>query len=85
MAIAGIAYKFERQSLDTKFEVLGKRHPHPIAVMVKVERTWFVQGRYKEAESLAIQILQFRGEILGARHPHTLVAMYQLARTWWQE
>ncbi|PKK50880.1 hypothetical protein CI102_4817, partial [Trichoderma harzianum] len=40
------------------------------------------QGRYKEAEEIAVVALDRQREILGKEHPDTLLSMHNLACTW---
>ena len=37
------------------------------------------QGRWKEAEQLAVQVMEIRKTVLGVEHPDTLTAMSNLA------
>jgi hypothetical protein len=41
--------------------------------------TYETQGRYKEAETLNLQVLEIRKRVLGAEHPDALVSMHNLA------
>ena len=81
VSLAQIKHKLQEDSLRRKIEVLGARNPRVITMMVQITSDWFHQGRYREVEPIALQIVQFRREILGALHPDTLKAMYDLART----
>ncbi|KAH6692822.1 hypothetical protein BKA61DRAFT_499510, partial [Leptodontidium sp. MPI-SDFR-AT-0119] len=36
-------------------------------------------GRWKEAETLLVQVMKFRKKVLGEEHPHTLTSVNNLA------
>lgn len=51
--------------------------------MGNLASTYWKQGRYTEAETLQMQVLEARRkpEVLGEEHPHTLASMSDLALT----
>ena len=75
MVTAAMRYALERQCLNQKKDTLGIRHPDTLAYMAQLAADWFGQGRFREVEPLAVQIVELRKEILGARHPVTLSSM----------
>ena len=81
VAVARIACERQRECVRLKLQVLEARHLDTITSMVQLTSDWFHQGRNREREPLAAQIVQFGREILGDLHPDTLKAMYELART----
>lgn len=62
-----------------KLEVLGARHADTITFMAKITFNWFEQGRYKEVEPLAVQVLEFGRKVLGVTQPDTVSAMAEVA------
>jgi hypothetical protein len=44
--------------------------------------TTVVQGQWKEAEELEVQVMQTRKRVLGEEHPETLTTMRNLASTY---
>ncbi|KAI0437652.1 hypothetical protein F4803DRAFT_565895 [Xylaria telfairii] len=89
----GLAEKFETQATDIRREVLGQDHPDTLSSMNNLASTYWNQGRWKEAESLGVQVLERpeslgvqvlerRKTILGPDHPDTLNSMNNLACTW---
>lgn len=66
-----------------KLEVLGAKNPQTIKSMLDVYRSWNSQGRYREAEPLAIAIVKVQKEVLGSLHPNTLWAKRGVVKMWW--
>ncbi|KAK4033926.1 hypothetical protein C8A01DRAFT_49591 [Parachaetomium inaequale] len=50
--------------------------------MANLASTYRNQGRWKEAESLEVQVMGTRKRVLGEEHPDTLTSMANLAHTW---
>ncbi|KAJ9134829.1 hypothetical protein NKR19_g8522 [Coniochaeta hoffmannii] len=50
--------------------------------MGNLASTYRDQGRWKEAESLEMQVMEARKRVLGEEHPDTLTSMHNLAFTW---
>ena len=64
MSMASMAYAMQKHSLQVKIEVLGARNSQTIKFMVELSHNWFNQGRYRELEPLAVQVVQIRREVL---------------------
>lgn len=77
-----IAVALQRRALQTRFEVLGARHPSTMTMMVDLVHTWYHQGNYREAEPIAVLILELRKEVFGTDHEGTVTTMKDLAITW---
>jgi hypothetical protein len=50
--------------------------------MANLALTYQIQGRWKEAEELFMQVMETFKRVLGAEHPDTLTSMNHLAYTW---
>ncbi|KAK4119091.1 hypothetical protein N657DRAFT_650498 [Parathielavia appendiculata] len=50
--------------------------------MANLASTYQNQGRWKEAESLEVQVMETSKRVLGEEHPDTLTSMANLAHTW---
>lgn len=73
----------ERRGLDLKLKVLGAKNPQTIKSMLDVYRPWNPGGRYREAEPLAITIVDVQIEMQGSLHPDTLWAKRRVVKMWW--
>ena len=63
-------------------EGAGRGHPDTLTSMNNLATTYGNQGRYKEAESLFLQVMEKRRSLLGEEHPDTLTSMNNLATTY---
>ena len=57
-------------------------HPDTLTSIANLASTYRNQGRWKEAEALAIQVMETRKRVLGAEHPDTLTSIANLASTY---
>ncbi|EJT69976.1 hypothetical protein GGTG_12153 [Gaeumannomyces tritici R3-111a-1] len=53
--------------------------------MANLASTYWNQGRWKEAESLGVQVMETGKKVLGEKHPDTLVSMANLASMYWKQ
>ena len=68
--------------MEMKKKVLGAEHPDTYLSMGNLACTYLNQGRWIEAEQLAVQIMEMRKKVLEAEHPNTLLSMDNLASTY---
>jgi hypothetical protein len=61
---------------------LGADHPSTLISMGNLTSTYRSQGRWEEAEKLAVQVIETLQTKLGADHPSTLTSMANLASTY---
>jgi hypothetical protein len=61
--------------------VLGEEHPDTLTSMGNLADTYRHQGRWKEAEELALQVLEKQTKVLGHSHPDTLATASWVARS----
>ncbi|KAH6851132.1 P-loop containing nucleoside triphosphate hydrolase protein [Chaetomium sp. MPI-CAGE-AT-0009] len=66
---------------DLGVKTFGGNHHAAINSWVFLTTTYYEQGRYKEAEELAVEVLGLGRVVLGDRHPDTILAMVFLAIT----
>ena len=57
-------------------------HPSTLTSMANLASTYRNQGRWKEADSLEVPVIETRKRVLGEEHPDTLTSMNNLAFTW---
>ena len=50
--------------------------------MASLASTYRYQGRWKEAETLEVVVMEKTKQVLGDDHPHTLTSMVNLASTY---
>ena len=60
-------------------KLLGDEHLDTLETMHRLIRLYANQSRYKEAEPLAVKVLDARGRLLGEEHVETLKSMQDLA------
>ncbi|KAM0270685.1 hypothetical protein ACHAPA_003160 [Fusarium lateritium] len=65
-------------------QVLKENHPDTIRSMADLGATYFSQGRYTEAQDMAIKVLEIRQEVLG-EHPETIRSMADLGLTYYEQ
>ncbi|KAI6263837.1 hypothetical protein MCOR26_011796 [Pyricularia oryzae] len=68
--------------MEMRKRVLGEEHPSTLTSMANLASTYRNQGRWKEAESLFVQVMEMRKRVLGEEHPDTLTSINNLAFTW---
>ena len=68
--------------IETSKRVLGEEHPNTLTSMKNLASTYRKQGRWKEAVSLDVQVMEVRKRVLGEDHPSTLISMDDLAFIW---
>ncbi|KAK4233049.1 hypothetical protein C8A03DRAFT_48277 [Achaetomium macrosporum] len=61
---------------------LGAGHPDTLTSMGNLASTYWNQGRWEEAETLQMQVMETFETKLGADHPDTLTSMANLASTY---
>ena len=66
-------------------KVLGLEHPDTLTSMSHLAWIIHLQGRWKEAEGLNMQVMETRKRVLGIEHPSTLTTMCYLASTLWNQ
>jgi len=67
--------------MEMSVRVLGQEHPDTLSSMGNLASTYRSQGRWKEAESLGVQVMEMSVRVLGQEHPDTLSSMGSLAST----
>jgi hypothetical protein len=50
--------------------------------MANLALTYQIQGRWKEAEKLSVQVMETKKRVLRQEHPDTLTSMANLAHNW---
>jgi hypothetical protein len=68
--------------METRKRVLGEEHPDTLTSMANLALTYRNQGRWKEAESLFVQVMEMEKKVLGEEHLLTLTSMSYLASTY---
>jgi hypothetical protein len=68
--------------METRKTKLGADHPDSLSSVANLAWTYRNQGRWKEAETLQVQVMETRKTKLGADHPSTLSIMANLASTY---
>ena len=68
--------------MDMRKKLLGAEHPDTLGSMANLASTYWNQGRWSEAEKLAVHVMDRTKELLGAEHPNTLISMENLACTY---
>ena len=58
---------------------LGEEHPHTLMSIGHFATTYWQQGRRKEAEELALHVLEKQNRMLGVNHPDTSATAAWLA------
>jgi len=61
---------------------LGSKHPNTLTSMANLASTNSSQGRRKEGQELAVEVMETRWRVSGQDHPHTLTSMGNLASTY---
>jgi hypothetical protein len=83
--IVGIARQFVRgmvsKSRNERTSLLGGEHEEVINSTGILGRAYWLDGRWKKAEQLLVQVMETSKMKLGADHPHTLTSMVNLAFT----
>jgi tetratricopeptide (TPR) repeat protein len=79
----------ERESVNSRAwglrrQVLTEKHPDTIKSMAEFGATCHAQGRYTEAQDIAIKVLELRQEVLGV-HPETIRSMADLGTTYYEQ
>jgi hypothetical protein len=67
------------QATETRRKLFGEEHPDTLVSMNNLASAYSDQGRWKEAEELALQVLEATKTVLGAEHLYTLSSMANLA------
>ena len=62
MALNGIKHTMQRRSLDLTLEALGVLHPDRVKLIADLYGNWYKQGRFRQAELLAMSVGHFRKE-----------------------
>ena len=84
MIVLGDYFKAEttaRRAVSESKRILGGEHIDTLSRMGNLALTYLHQGRWEEAESLEVHVMETRKTKLGADHPHTLTSMANLAFT----
>ena len=71
-------------------KVLREEHPDTLISIANLVSTYRNQGRWKEAESLEVQVVEMRKRVVGEEHPGTLRIMGNLSTAYrnqgrWEE
>ncbi|KAM0245503.1 hypothetical protein ACHAP5_005310 [Fusarium lateritium] len=79
----------ERESVNSRAlglrrQVLKEKHPDTIRSMAELGATYYAQGRYTEAQDIAIEVLEARQEVLG-EHPETIRSMADVGVTYHEQ
>jgi hypothetical protein len=61
---------------------LGQEHPDTLTIMNNLASKYRDHGRWKEAEELAVQLVETREKVLGQGHLDTLKSINNLTLTW---
>lgn len=72
------------ERLRKRMEVLGARHPGTLEAMVFLSQAYYRQLRYRDAEKLGVQVLDFTRDIFGEQNIGTIELMADLARVRWR-
>ena len=64
------------------FLSIKSEHPDTLTSMNDLAVTYLRRGRWTEAETLFVQVMQTRKTVLGPEHPDTLESMSNLALTY---
>jgi tetratricopeptide (TPR) repeat protein len=72
---------YNREVKDTQ-EVFGEEHDLVLELITQLTHLLYVQGRWKKAEGLVVQVMDTRKRVLGQEHPDTLICMANLASTY---
>lgn len=75
----GRADEYLLQTLKMKEEVLGRDHPLVLNILMALATSFKSQGRWKEAEERATEVLATREKKL-PQHPYTITAMIHLGQ-----
>lgn len=81
MALDGIAHTMQRKSLDLKLEVFGVSHPDTVKAMADLFGNWYEQGRFSQAEPLAMSVAHFKRKTIGPLHRGIMRATLEAVRT----
>ncbi|RYP24486.1 hypothetical protein DL765_000506 [Monosporascus sp. GIB2] len=79
---------FENRALkavELRKAVLGDEHPDTLSSAANLASTYWKQGRWKEAETLQVQVMEISKKVLGDEHPDTLNNAANLASTYWKQ
>jgi hypothetical protein len=61
--------------METTKRALGNKHPDTLTIMGNLASTYRTQGQWKEAEELAMQVMEMSSKALGDKHPDTLTSI----------
>ena len=61
--------------------MLGKEHPDTLKSMNSLADSFYMQGKYDEAEKMHRQTLELREKVLGKEHPDMLQSMNHLVNS----
>ncbi|KAJ5659052.1 Tetratricopeptide-like helical [Penicillium longicatenatum] len=76
ISVDGATFEMHRTRL------FGPRHETTIDSLEMVGGAYTLYGKWKSAEVLELQVIEYRKQVLGPEHPDTLVSMYNLAFTY---
>ena len=68
--------------METRKNVFSLEHPDTLISMSNLASTYSIQGRWKEAEELEVQVYETYKSVFGLEHPRTLTIMDNLTSTY---
>ncbi|KPA40104.1 kinesin light chain 3 [Fusarium langsethiae] len=69
-------------AIQARTQILGSDHPDTLTSMSSLASIYSDQGRWEEAETLQVKVMETCKVKLGVDHPLTLTSMNNLAFTW---
>lgn len=76
------AFKYGKEVLEKRSEILGEDHPKTIAALTNISITYYNMGEYTKALQIQQGVMEKSIEIMGANHHDTIAAMNNLAATY---
>ncbi|KAJ5192536.1 Tetratricopeptide-like helical [Penicillium cf. viridicatum] len=83
--IAADAREMASKSREQRIVLLGDEHEEVINSIVILAIAFRLEGRWKDAEGLEVQVIERRKAKLGEDHPDTLASISNLASTFWNQ
>ncbi|KAJ5967735.1 Tetratricopeptide-like helical [Penicillium viridicatum] len=73
------------KSREQRIVLLGDEHEEVIGSIAMLARAFWLEGRWKEAEELQVQVMETYKAKIGEDHPDTLTSIGNLASTFWNQ
>ena len=68
--------------MEMRKKLLGAEHPDTLTSTANLAVTYVNQGRWNEAEQLAVQVMKITKKLLNVEHQVTLTSLAKLAITY---